>query len=410
MDSICDIECIRDIPLTHDGTIVTCSLFKTGNMYRDISIYFDGLNRLTDYIVSTNNMYLRLYIDSAVENDKKFSEFDEKYLDTKRVQIFKYKCPDFIDPSNELHIGLFGVFIRFLVLTEKKLHNNLRFISDTDFTDREIKYFLHYCWNKIKSSKNNCTIYTRIGYSRKYAGFFKFDLIDETSFCDIWLKNYTVPENLIYETIMEIKNTDVGNVMIEQMMEKGNLKVSSHLDKYKGVSKFIYGSDEYLVNKYILPNIAEHTDKINIFYSSDKLTVYITAIDWEKTEISEVILRNVLGKYYKDDLNSNISLLVKFLSYKSARTIPDYFRLHKTLEKYYSQLLMYHNNIKFKTDKNVLLRNLHLNCQKYLPNHFTLISNVTSDELYDFFSKNHQFKEVSTKKRYSDIILTTEGN
>ena len=45
----------------------------------------------------------------------------------------KYRCPDFL--NNNSHKGLFGTFVRFMPLFEKRYENHVRSITDIDFNN-----------------------------------------------------------------------------------------------------------------------------------------------------------------------------------------------------------------------------------------------------------------------------------
>ena len=80
-DQICKFEIIGPEP-TKDSVIVSCSIFKLNDMYRDITVYLDGLKRIIEFvndIENTTKLHLIIYYDHSVEGDDKWLKIEKKY-------------------------------------------------------------------------------------------------------------------------------------------------------------------------------------------------------------------------------------------------------------------------------------------------------------------------------------------
>src|SRR5271169_6723939 len=78
---ICKLEYTGKDPV---GTeiIMSVSLFKLNNMYRDITVYVNGLRGIIEYICNPTgklNIHLIVYHDHSVEQDEKFIDL-KKYI------------------------------------------------------------------------------------------------------------------------------------------------------------------------------------------------------------------------------------------------------------------------------------------------------------------------------------------
>ena len=182
---MCEFESIGPEP-SEDSVIISCSIFKLNDMYRDITVYLEGLKRLIDFvndIENTTKLHLIIYYDHSVESDEKWIDLKTYILyphglssveKNKRIQINKYKCLSFI--KDNLHRGTFGTFIRFYPLFNKKYEKNLKFVSDIDYSDREILFYCKYVVDKMLKYLHNCMCIYKIGYEWKYANFLKMNI------------------------------------------------------------------------------------------------------------------------------------------------------------------------------------------------------------------------------------------
>lgn len=360
--------------------IISCSIFKLHDMYRDASIYTNGLKMIIKY-VNRKSLFLIVYYDHSIENDKDFNILLSTYSDT--IQFIKYYCESFIG-DNSLHIGIFGMFVRFLPLFDETLKNHLRFITDIDYNKRELKCFLKYFLKKIIKTNNNITIMQKIGYEWQYANKFVNKTINGTSLANIYIKNIHAPIQLLENSLEKLRDNNYELVkMINEIIK--NKKDSRSIDKFTKINNsFIYGIDEWFINCVYLPYIFKNEKVINIIYRGDALAKYPSRMFNENSNLSKIY-----NKMHVKNLNE---LSTTFITSK-IKTIDDYKKLLKNIKIFYDSIV--NSNI-LLTDKSWLS-----NLQKHTNNIF-IYYNIfdkkhTTKELYKYIMNNFTIKELTIK-------------
>lgn len=392
--------------------IVSASLFKLNDMYKDITIYTDGLrdmieyiDKLNKYIDSSNNtklhkLHLFLYYDHSVDNDAGFLKIKNELIPTVIcVKLCKYYCPTFIE--NNLHRGLFGTFVRFYPLFDKSLSKYMKTLTDIDNFNKymEIKYYFN-CIQKVYNTPYKFVLFHRIGYESAYKNLYKNEYIDGTSYANIILNKEHLPFKLLEDFLIRLRNNDSEIVEIVKKLHElktGNIK-------FKNMNLFAYGIDELFINKFLLNYVIKTYRKIGIIYISMFIEEFIKKIiNWIESNPLTVIkfLKEYLGnEYIEDKLNKNINLIINktSLEFKNIREINEYNTQIKNLHKFYLLILKF-----MKTPNNGLI--IDNSCLKNLEKHFRTRNQVP---VYVINSKHPStiFKYLSNKMEIYKLSLS----
>jgi len=365
--------------------IISCSIFKLHDMYRDASTYINGLKMIIKYVNRKSLLFLIVYYDHSIENDKDFNILLSMYSDT--IQFVKYYCESFIG-DNSLHIGVFGTFMRFLPLFDENLKNHLRFITDIDYNKREIKFYLKYCLKKIMKTNNNITLQQEIGYERQYANKFFNKTINGTVYAGIYIKNIHAPIQLFENSLKKIRNNNYELVkMINEIIRK--TKNNRNIKKFtktnaKADGSFIYGIDEWFINCEYLPYIFKNEKVINIIYKGDPLDRYPINMFYKNSNLSKIYNKMYVKNLYE--------LSTKF-SFWKIKTIKDYEKLLKNIKVFYNYIV--NSNIRL-TDK-IWLSNLQKHIGYKFIFYYIFDDQKTTKELYKYVMDNFEIKELTIK-------------
>lgn len=412
-------------------TIISISLFKLDNMYRDISAYLDGFANIIKYVKTLNKtenrkLHIFLYYDHSLDLDEKFTKLKQDILkDIENglsvVRLLKYNCPEFI--SNGMHRGVFGMFVRSFTMFNSKYHTNMKIISDSDFTDLEAMYYIKYLANIVDQSKHKFVAVQKIGYEWKYKNLIINKYLNGTSFGCFMCKNYTLPikyfesflldllntESSIYKTINNIFKTiiqDIKNNM--DITDKNNVNLKTQIiNKYKNYGTFAYGLDELFVNLYLINKVMDDLGKIGVIYVSDLLRLYpLEMINWKKSNIYN--LQRFLKEFLHEDFNENtIRTKFEMISKKIYNKINidnisnyyDYKQNEQNLIRFYKLLSKYNDSKKIIID------------QKYLANlelHTRTRNKASISLLYQKEYQKNNHKLLDSILKYTQIYTISK--
>jgi hypothetical protein len=379
---LCKLKYLNDkLKPMKNQVIISCSIFKLHDMYRDASIYINGLVRIIKYVNKKPLLFLRVYYDHSIENDKEFNILLSIYGDT--IQFVKYYCESFIG-DNTLHRGVFGTFVRFLPLFDKTLKNHIRFVSDIDYNKNEVRAWLKYYLKKILKTNNNITLVQRIGYEWKYAKKYMNKTLNGTVLANIYIKNIYAPIELFENSLEKLRDNNYKLVnMIKEMMI-GRTKLGNGEDiKYTQTnSTFTYGIDEWFINCELLPCIFKNEKVINIIYMADALRIYPKEMFNKNSNLSKI--------YKKMHVKNLHELSTKFAFWK-IKTIKDYKKLLKNIKIFYDYIV----------DSNILLtdKSWLSNLKKHIKNNFIFhdlfIEGTIPIEVYKYVMHNFTIKAIT---------------
>jgi hypothetical protein len=399
-NNICKFEYFGEDP-TEQEIIMSCSIFKLHSMYKDITIYANGLRKLIEYIcdpTTSLNIHMILYYDHSVEKDQLFIDLKTYALaNNKKVQLCKYHCSDFIDRTNDLHRGIFGMFMRLYPFFEKKYEKNLKFISDIDFNDREIMFFCKHVPEKILESDNDFHCIQKIGYEWNYVNYFRNKYLSGMCLAVIYIKNQSLPIKLLEDGLEQLKNNDP--VLLDFMRKIYKSKYGNDTEKINEVTTFTYGFDEWFINNRVINYIFEKFKRMGIFYISDNLGIYPKqSIDW--TNVSEEtktdFYKKVLGNKATNNNYVNAKNLSKYFSLYVV-TIEEYEEHFNIIKKFYDTVKVFAKDNKLKVTSDDWMVNLkkHIDSH-YMVNFFYFLNtDHNRDKLYNFLVENTQIKTLT---------------
>ena len=113
---LCNLSYSNNIP-EKDAIILSCSLFKLNDMYRDITIYINGLKKILKWIENNNHkIHLYIYYDHSIENDKLFLDL-KPVLDNNSYSNVKGPNAAIVAQISEFQKSSRAVFIKSLIVS-----------------------------------------------------------------------------------------------------------------------------------------------------------------------------------------------------------------------------------------------------------------------------------------------------
>lgn len=342
-----------------DDVIVSCSIFRIQSMYRDMHVYINGLLSLIKFMQEenqtrkVNKFFTFVYYDHSVSQDAGFIKILEQIKSYEKIKICEYHCPSFIDPDNNLHRGIFGMFIRSLPMYEERYSKNLKTVQDIDLTRVNHLYFIRENVKRALASNCKIIVLVRISYGLRYCGYFNNQYLEDTAKYQIYLKNMYAPMDLMVTFLKmlmnEGENSKVKKVLDDLIHSKthenrtrceNTLPIDRYVD-YKDL--FVYGIDEYYENKILLPYLFEKAGKYGVIYSTDYFPDYVEEmIDYEKSDQNTLmeLFKAILGNRFdtSKDLNELKKRLSQVLLTPVINNNGDYYRYLSLLKKFYYML------------------------------------------------------------------------
>jgi len=355
---LCNLTYNNNIP-DKDAIILSCSLFKLNDMYRDITLYINGLKRIIEWIESSKyKIHLYIYYDHSIENDKLFIEL-KPILDTKKyITTCKYYCDTFIDNNSGLHKGLFGSFVRFYPFFNKSLLKNIKHIIDIDIGLNWL-YILENCiLNKIIVSKTKCFTFNSIDSKFTYYNLYTNKYTKLLSNAQFYLKNMCLPINLLNDTLIKLRNNDPDILnMVNELINKKKAKLDTlnknnifytNYIKFKDYKTFTYGIDEWWFNNIVLDYIIKKEKEIGIIYIHDTLPKYFNnkIIDWKLSKKSNIdnFFKALLKSKYNKNFYINLKTLYKIVNFDNYHTINEFKVYIKLINNLFSLIKYYKEN------------------------------------------------------------------
>lgn len=277
---ICDLKPLFKINFKKKKNIVSASFFKmSGGGYRNFTEYSDGVLNLAKYIrTQMKDFTLRLFIEKSIYNDKTIMKELNK---DKSIELVLYNCPSYIKDKDK-HRGVFGTFIRFFPFFN--FNNNdakTVLISDIDYINyNEVKKKIGNIYNIYKTLNkkqvdlfiiNNLVGLPPLNNNILYDGKYVHPYC--TASKQIINKKYNKDILLEYFRIIDKKpNYDLQKKNGENLVQKRKKLMTNFIyDRIDGFNKypnnrieksynkkFIYGIDEYFLNKFLLKYIKKN--------------------------------------------------------------------------------------------------------------------------------------------------------
>jgi hypothetical protein len=264
---------------------ITMCYFTMKFPYKKIELYSEYLDRqlcmISDSFLSDWTIYL--FIDDAVIDEKIIKQLIIS-KDNKNLSIIRYNCKEFkID--EKYHDGPFGSIIRFMPFFNNGFFAKHKYIFSTDIDTKQLLI-----------SKRDINKMEKYDIKMMWGSYIYYN------------KPWTTKVNILAGCLL-IKDINFPNSMLINFLEKINegkyniLKDDIKLDKYKNMSKFYYGTDEFFLNHFVYKYIKKH----NINYATK---IYISIYQIYKSvyykyegKIKE--LADKLIKYYEKNFEEH---------------------------------------------------------------------------------------------------------
>lgn len=399
IQEICELHEEGNEPLNRDTHIYSSSFFKLGNMYKDITIYINGLeklvNKIDNLVIRENqNIHYFLYYDHSIENDPKFSQFKDKIIKKSFIKLIKYKCPEFM--NGELHKGVFGTFVRMFPLFDPRYSNNIKTVIDIDFDEKTLFVLLNRIRTQIVNNKNDIIALSTIGGEWVYSNLNKSKYFDGTILANITFKGFSLDFNLIKNMLYKINRGDKTILnFFEKTIQNKYVQAYKNLNLNLNINNlFIFGIDEYFINNVVIDYCIKHNKKLGIIYRCDpNMNLYIqSTIKWHKENHANVIqfFKEFLNdKYSKNDtIKTHIDKSIKQISIENIRTKEDFDTKIHNLHKYYRLLIKYKNKLNINQE-------FFKNIEKYIKykNGILYSDRIKNDNVAMLVDKNIQIQD-----------------
>jgi hypothetical protein len=211
--------------------VLSCSFFTMQDAYRPVEKYQRNFMKFLTQTSYMTDFEIRVYTDDSAKDF--LLEATKKITN---VAVLHYDYPPLREKKG--HIGIFGMFPRFLPMFEPGL--DLVWISDIDLPDSffDRKRLTLMDKHNVQFSFNTYICYNeRKPYGRNY-----------TILAGTIISKIIFPKAILTRFINKLSSSDIEN----------DVKTLNDRNKYKPYSKVPYGIDEHFLNKSIYDYIKRH--------------------------------------------------------------------------------------------------------------------------------------------------------
>lgn len=334
-------------PPSDNSVLITCSIFQLKKMYQELNIYTSGLLKLIKYVTELD-YHILIYFDNSIKNNKHFEKLLLDYSNHKYVYFCEYECPEYFN-KNKYHRNVFGMYIRLIPLFDISIKYKCVYVSDIDYTDIELLFFIKSHINIFLKSKYKYACNYKIGYEWKYNLLFNIPNVNITVLSNLLLKEHILSPDFLFNFLEKLKNNNklISNIQNQIVNFKKKQEYLARIKYRKTVNTsifekedikytpdlFSYGIDEYFTNKYIIPEL--NYKDIGVFYIYDNLSRYVKNI---------INYETVNNSYTKSiiDTNNFVETLNNIFQLKGDKPIQYKLELfNKIKNKYIDETMMY---------------------------------------------------------------------
>ncbi len=299
--------------------IISCSVFRLIDNYKNEYMYTTGLNRLLNqFELKFPNYYLRIYYDNSVldyhtQNKKKntykiWQPLFDNLRKNPKVQMVRYEMQQFkLDKIH--HKGLIGTIIRLHPLFDTEENKNIKniMVFDIDIEQYEIEDNVT---NYNKMLKANVDFFYRTRNC--------YDLQDRFQ---ILTKYFNIKFPIMAGTIMsKIKfPIKIFDNFFECLLNKNDkdceyykafddFSYGKHHSQFSKKNEFKYGVDEtltMLIKEYLYKNKIKHLIYVTTDLSKPFYNIYIA---YDTKIISEIQFKNILKFILSDNFDDKLSV------------------------------------------------------------------------------------------------------
>jgi hypothetical protein len=436
---------------TNKYNIMSVCAFRIENNYRSTEIYYNGLKNLANkFNRYFPNFYLRLYYDISItktnyknsainkENKEKWVPLISSMKKNPKIQVIKYKHPDFIIPNTNYHQGLFGTFVRFIPLFDfdnfdnfDNNNINILYISDIDVNDFGLikgKQML----NNFLRSKSQIHFRTKSCYAiqpryikseehldkKKYLPTFPYrimvgSMISKIKFPHKFLNDFldcmkNLKENKRLEECDYIQNfTNLKKNISSDKLLSEYMLITKTLEK----SDFFYGIDEFFMTTSVLKYIEDNNIPMSMTIVTDIAhPIYNNYIRYNKLDDKTIntntnphilqFYKDIMGKYYDNNksLHDNYNFMDKIIyninDESNEKRKETYEYMFINFKKIMTNLYNMNEYEKYQFTRDEMLCVLNMDDQQMYGHDF-IIYNFDASKYYDNYLKY--------KKKYKSI-------
>lgn len=403
-NDICKFTPLFKINYEIKKNILTTCFFKMVNKgYKDFSNYVNGLVDLNDTITKSNlNYKIRLFIDNSIYKDK---DLFKKILKLKNVEPVLYSCNNYII-HNDYHIGLFGTMVRFFPFFDFPNNDaNIVVSSDIDKTNKNIfRIDIELLKTNIFSSKFFNNIYLFKSGPLYRSNYFNFDMfykdkLNPYVYALSFVSIKRIDNKVLVNFFKEIDSIPLKREIFSyhyKLYNDLNKKTNSLEEKYNSHGKFIYGIDEYFLNKTLCNYIIDNKMCFVVNTSWDvSVCLYNMFKEREELTNNEIKLINLILKYIYEKINlkfvENENIKIKFDrldKFIYSKNKDDQETKYKINYLFYKLFLFFRNNKNYKF--------------LYPKNYYKLL--VDDEKYFGTYSINF-FRAINCSENDTDIII-----
>jgi hypothetical protein len=384
-----EFEFIKKINYKAD-LIFVASLFRMNNPYKSDLKYTEGLlDILRVFPRHFKNMCIRLYIDDSIlGKDDKWNDFYDKVLKNPHIEIIKYTFKQF-KTDKIFHDTVFGTLLRFLPMFNFMNGTETFIIIDVDYEGdimQKVIEDIQLMLKTIKSGKTNMILNTyttehfieiprlEMRYMIKKYDFIQRLIltplvfnrkIDKRIFID-FLHCLFIRCNEYVEWIDElIEANKCHDIKDEIIKEKTCGQIFRAKQSKKGI--FIFGIDEYFLNKDILEYFIKNKIPFSMHYKFPAIAHYhyfMIKTLYKNNLINKKFLENfyhvIFGKNISNDIYKNFLNLDKKIYFMKLKNNLMRFDTEKNINDSESQLYQkkIYNFLKENIENGELYKNI----------------------------------------------------
>lgn len=351
INPICNFTPLFKIDYSKKVNIVSCVFFKMYNKgYKDFQNYTNGLVDLSIYVKNNLSDYkIRLFIDDSVYNDSKLMSQIKK-LDN--VQLVKFSCSEYLMEDLTHHYGIFPTIVRFFPgfdfqyndtnhvlisdidsISIEKIVDTVNMLKEKNILD---ELFIvtsgDICYTMLKDNQNifyNKHINTYISASM----FFFVKKLDKNLIFDFLDEMKLNPEKS-YSIFFDNKNVSDEKNMSESQIKKYDKDANKN---------FIYGVDEYFLNRVVIRNIidnnipyANHIKFDVLDFLKYKLLLSKTTDNEKQKKFVDLLFNYILTENnFKNKIHKNIKekyyFLMNYIENKKNNYVNIYYKLYEAI-------------------------------------------------------------------------------
>lgn len=354
-------------PTNNKINVVSTSLFKMTDGYKDFSKYINGLDNIINNLLErlSNNFKLLLFVDNSILQEPEIINKITKYS-REKIIIINYECPRFI--KNNKHIELFGTLIRFLPFF--KFENNFTshvicVDADTNSKDDIDKLVESY----------NIFLKTNVEYlyrSNLFYNLFSTWATDEPILAGKQICKRKFPLHILTNFLNCV--LDKSCAYYDNIKEKIN---------FKTYELFPYGIDEYFLDYILLEYLKNNNVPYGVILSYNLVTPLMY--------LYRTVYNKELSKEKKRYIKKHIKDIIEIKNGNTRHKLQEYMEIFdKTLYK----------DIKFLRKKKIKYpKHVNTNAKNIALKYYNKIQSLLDTKDYSIFDES-TLKKILAYKDY----------